>query len=258
MAAHSMVPGQTAFAGTFAAIGTTNSILVTEPAVLDAAMSIAGQHLADLDRAVSRFRKDSEVSRLAGLVENADAWYFASDLLIDHLEAARRAARISEGLVDFTVGSAVIAAGYDADIDAVRARPTYALPSAPPQVPGWQRIDRGGSRWVGVPRGTVLDFGASAKAHAADTLVRSLARALPGGFLANLGGDIATGGPAPADGWRVGVEDADGDVRQILTITDQGIATSSTQLRRWSTAEGTGHHIIDPRTGRTAPAVGRR
>ena len=51
------------------------------------------------------------------------------------------------------------------------------------------------------------------------------------------------------------VEAADGGLRQVVAITDQGIATSSTQLRRWRTDAGTVHHIVDPRTGRTAPAV---
>lgn len=255
MTAHDGGAAPTPLTGTFAAIGTTNSVLVTEASVLDAALTIASQYLAELDRAVSRFRDDSEVSRLARLAEKSDAWCFGSELFLEHLDAARHAARISGGLVDFTVGSAVIASGYDADLDIVRARITYTAPSRPARVPGWERVVRAGSRRVGVPRGTVLDFGATAKAHAADTIASRLAAALPGGFLVNLGGDIATSGPAPDGGWRVGVEAADGSVRQVVAITGQGVATSSTQLRRWATGTGPAHHIVDPRTGRTAPAV---
>lgn len=239
----------------FAAIGTTNRILVTVPASLPMAMDLARDHLAALDLAVSRFREDSEVSRLARLAEDADAWYFGSPLFVDHLDAARHAARISGGLVDFTVGSAVIASGYDADLDAVRARPGYTLPPGPVKVPGWERVVRGGAGVISTPRGTVLDFGATAKAHAADTLAGLLADSLPGGFLVNLGGDIATSGPAPVGGWRVGIEAADDTIRQVVAITDQGIATSSTQLRRWRTDAGIVHHIVDPRTGRTAGSV---
>ena len=71
----------------------------------------------------------------------------------------------------------------------------------------------------------------------------------------NLGGDIATSGPVPDGGWRVGIEAADGTTRQVVSIAGQGIATSSTRLRRWRTDAGTVHHIVDPRTRRTAPAV---
>jgi thiamine biosynthesis lipoprotein len=238
----------------FDAIGTTHRILATDPAALEPAVAAARAYLNDLDRAASRFRDDSEVSRLAHLAETGDTWGFASPMLLDHLDAAWHAARISDGLVDVTVGSAVIASGYDADLDVVRVRHGHEVPATPPRVPGWRRVVRSGNR-VSIPQGTVLDFGATAKAHAADALAADLAARLPGGFLVNLGGDIATSGRAPERGWRVGVEAADGSVRQVVAITDQGIATSSTQLRRWVTDAGTAHHIVDPRTGRTAPAV---
>ena len=239
----------------FTAIGTTNSILVTVGSSLPAAVEIAKGHLAELDKAVSRFRDDSEVSQLARMAETGEAWYFGSRLFNDHLDAARHAARISGGLVDFTVGSTVIASGYDADLDIVRARSGYSLPARPVKGPGWERVVRGGAGRISTPRGTVLDFGATAKAHAADTIADLLSAALPGGFLVNLGGDIAVAGPAPDGGWRVGIEAADGAIRQVVAIIDQGIATSSTQLRRWQTDAGTVHHIVDPRTGRTASSV---
>ncbi len=239
----------------FAAIGTTNRILVTVGSSLPAAVEIAKGHLAELDKAVSRFRDDSEVSRLARMAQTGEAWFFGSRLFNDHLDAARHAAHISDGLVDFTVGSAVIASGYDADLDTVRARGGYTPPARPVPAPGWQRVGRGEAGRISTPRGTLLDFGATAKAHAADTIANLLSAALPGGFLVNLGGDIATAGPAPDGGWRVGIEAADGGIRQVVAIIDQGIATSSTQLRRWQTDAGTVHHIVDPRTGRTASSV---
>jgi thiamine biosynthesis lipoprotein len=189
------------------------------------------------------------------MAETGETWYFGSRLFNDHLDAARHAARISGGLVDFTVGSAVIASGYDADLDIVRARSGYSLPARPVKAPGWEQVVRGGAGRISTPRGTVLDFGATAKAHAADTIADLLSAALPGGFLVNLGGDIATAGPAPDGGWRVGIEAADGGIRQVVAIIDQAIATSSTQLRRWQTDAGTVHHIVDPRTGRTASSI---
>ena len=80
-----------------------------------------------------------------------------------------------------------------------------------------------------------------------------LGELLPGGFLVNLGGDIATAGAAPIGGWRVGVEAPGGPGElQVVTITDQAIATSSTRRRRWRTDHGAAHHIIDPATRRPA------
>ncbi len=239
----------------FDAIGTTNRVLATDPDALSAAVALAKDYLSDLDRAVSRFRDDSEVSRLAATAANGPTWCWASPLFLDQLDAALRAARLSDGLVDLTVGQAMIAAGYDADLDAVRARPGFTVRLTGIRVPGWEAIGRTGDGRVSTPRGTVLDFGSTAKARAADVIARRLALTLPGGFLVNLGGDIATSGFAPDGGWRIGVEATDGSILQVVTTTTQGVATSSTQLRRWRTDTGTVHHIVDPRTGRPAPAT---
>ena len=38
-------------------------------------------------------------------------------------------------------------------------------------------------------------------------------------------------------------------MRQVVALTGQAIATSSTQLRTWQTEAGPAHHSIDPRTG---------
>ncbi len=242
------------FAASFRAIGTTNEILATRPDALAAAVELAKDHLAALDAACSRFRPDSEVSLLAARAAEADAWAYASPLFLDYLRAAQHAARISDGLVDFTVGRALSASGYDQDMDQVRARNGYHVDGGA-AVPGWERVQINGLGRVSVPRGTVIDFGATAKAHAADMIARLLTLQLPGGFLVNLGGDIATAGTAPEDGWSIGVEAADGTERQAIAITVQAVTTSSTQLRTWKTDVGQAHHIIDPRTGRTAEAV---
>jgi len=237
----------------FDAIGTTNRIIATDQTALATAVGLAKDYLSDLDRAVSRFRDDSEVSRLAATAANGTTWCWGSPLFLDHLDAALRAARLSDGLVDFTVGSAMVAAGYDTDLEAVRARPGFTLRLEGVRVPGWESVGRTSDGRITTPRGTVLDFGSTAKARAADVIARRLALTLPGGFLVNLGGDIAPSGTAPAGGWRIGVEAADGSVLQVVSVTNQGVATSSTQLRRWQTDAGTVHHIIDPRTGRPAP-----
>ncbi len=245
-------PGSVASAS-FRAIGTTNQILVTRPESLAAAVALASDYLRELDATCSRFRPDSELSRFAAQAAEAETTWYASPLLLDYLHAALYAAELTDGLVDFTVGSALISTGYDQDVDAVRARAGFHSQAS--DVPGWQQVSFGSLGRVSVPQGTVIDLGATAKAHAADQIARLLALHLPGGFLVNLGGDIATSGEVPEDGWSVGVEAADGTERQAVAITTQAITTSSTQLRTWKTDAGVAHHIIDPRTGATAEAV---
>jgi thiamine biosynthesis lipoprotein len=241
---------------TFSAIGTTNRILTTEPGVIAEAVLIAQDHLAELDAAASRFRDDSEVSRLAARAAHGPTWAFASPVFAAYLRAALRAAALTDGLVDPTVGAAVVATGYDADMDVVRARGAWTGTDPAASVPGWRSValDEATDK-VSVPQGCLIDLGCSAKGHAADTIARMLAERLPGGFLVSLGGDIAVSGTVPDGGWRVGVEDADGRTVQVVTTTGQAIATSSTRLRTWGADGATRHHIVDPRTGGTASAT---
>ncbi len=245
---------------TFTAIGCRHTVIATDGDAIEAAEEIARDLVADLDVAASRFRADSEISALARLAARGDAAQVVSPLLASCIAAALHAARITGGLVDPTVGAALVASGYDADLSVVRTRRATRDDveiSHTATVPGWQTLTLDPrTRLVTLARGTLVDVGATGKAHAADLVARRLAERLPGGFLVNLGGDIAVSGDLPGDppdrGWDIGVEDQHGEVRQVVVSTGQAITTSSTQHRIWSRGGERRHHIVDPRTGRTA------
>ncbi len=223
--------------------------------MLGEALDTARSHLRALDVAVSRFRPDSEVSLLAARSTHGPASAFVSPIFADYLAAALRAARLTGGLVDPTVGQALSATGYDVDLDEVRARGVFHQTVTRP-VPHWTSVHLDvARRRVSVAPHTLLDLGSSAKAHAADTIAARLAATLPGGFLVNLGGDIAVSGERPPTGWTIGIEGADGRTRQTVRSDGQAITTSSTRARVWAAEDGPRHHIIDPRTGRTASTV---
>lgn len=240
----------------FDAIGTTNRILVTDPAAHRG--DRRGEGAPRRPRCGRlRFRDDSEVSALAARAAFGPAWCFGSPTFTDYLRDGLRAARLTDGLVDPTIGAAMVASGYDADMDAVRSRPTPTTPrpASAAIIPGWRQVQVSDTGRTEVPAGTLIDLGATAKAAAADRIAALLARRLPGGFLVNLGGDVATSGALPDGGWRIGVEAADGTILQVVTGIGQAFATSSTQKRTWATSEAatpTRHHIVDPRTGTTA------
>ncbi len=229
---------------------------VTDDGALARARSEVESELDSIDRACSRFRPDSELSRLNA---RAGRPMKASPLLIEALEVALRAADLTDGDVDPTVGRALELAGYDRDWSLLT--PAGEEP-APPTLTvrirsGWQEVslDRPAG-WIRVPAGVHLDLGATAKAWAADRAAATAARASGCGVLVSLGGDVATSGPSPAGGWRIRVTD---DHRsdpsapgQTVHIRAGGLATSSTAVRRWSHNGHTMHHIIDPATG--APA----
>ena len=107
-----------------------------------------------------------------------------------------------------------------------------------------------------MPSGVELDLGATAKALAADDAARSIAESTDTGVLVSLGGDLAVAGAAPRGGWAVLIADDHAapldSPGPTVTISAGGLATSGTAVRRWRTDSGEAHHILDPRTGRSA------
>ncbi len=238
----------------FPALGSTATVGLAHggPGHLAEAEAVVRLNVERIDEACSRFRDDSELTALNAA---AGCPVRASALFIDAVSEALRAAQLTDGDVDPTVGGALIALGYDRDFAAVGAREAPRVTLVP--VPGWQtvQVDRDAGT-VRIARGVTLDLGATAKALAADRAAADASAATGCGVLVSLGGDISIAGEAPASGWSVRVTD---DHRsdpsapgQWITLRSGGLATSSTTVRRWATSSGSAHHLVDPSTGRSA------
>ncbi len=245
-------PAVAAVAGrTVTALGTFCSVLVTMPGALGAAQDILSAELAAIDLACSRFRADSELSALNRASGRPMG---VSPLFAEALDAALRAAEITDGDVDPTCGFSLVRLGYDRDFAEVAAD-TSALTEPPAPAAGWRCVEFDpDARAVRVPDGVLLDFGATAKALAADRAAGAIWRRLGCGVLVNLGGDISVAGEAPEGGWKVGVDDsvAAADAKPVVAITSGGLATSSPSVRGWRRGDEPMHHIVMPRTGRPA------
>jgi thiamine biosynthesis lipoprotein len=224
------------------ALGTSAEVFVTDERELERARRIVEGELEAVELACSRSRDQSELARV-----NAEPgrWVEVSPLFLEAVHVALAAARATEGDVDPTIGRALRVAGYDLDFAELPAVRTGRVTFAP--APGWRLVQVDPSRpAVRVPRGVELDFGATAKALAADRASAACATSLQGGVLVNVGGDLAVGGPPPDGGWAVRVTDdyaagfeAPG---QTIAISDGGLATSSVALagtaaanERWRT-----------------------
>jgi thiamine biosynthesis lipoprotein len=239
------------------ALGTTATVIVDEPAALAGARRAVADELAAIDVACSRFRDDSELSRVNAARGRPTA---VGPLLLEALAVALRAAALTDGLVDPTVGLALLRAGYDRDFAAIGSGPRPDRPPVRVVRATWRDVAVDAQRGrVTLPPGVHLDLGATAKALAADRAAAAAAATGHGaGVLVSLGGDMAVAGPAPRDGWLVRVAEdhraAPGAPGQTITIRAGGLATSSVTVRRWDAAA---HHIIDPATGRPAAAPWR-
>lgn len=244
----------------FDAFGTVAvvAVAVAEPARRDAAVAAVSRVVEEFDLACSRFRSDSELSAVNAAAGSAVR---VGPVLLEAVVAALRAARLTGGDVDPTVGGALISLGYDRSFPEVSARGVaHSRPLA--AVPGWRTVqadhDAGTIR---VAPGVTLDLGATAKALAADHAAAAAADAAGCGALVSFGGDLAMAGAAPAGGWRVRVtDDHRADVTapgQWILLRSGGLATSSVAVRRWRTDAGEAHHLIDPVTGGSVDSVWR-
>ena len=280
-------PATPAVAGwTTRALGTFCSVLVTEPALLDAAQRILAAELVAIDLACSRFRDDSEISAL----NRAEGRPMAiSELFANAIDVALRAALMTDGDVDPTCGRSLVRLGYDRDITEL-ADDTSPLTRPPVPAAGWRCVDFDPQeRVVRVPAGVMLDLGATAKALAADLAADAIYRGTGCGVLVNLGGDIAVAGQAPGGGWRVGVDDGVNSVdaglpfgasrfngpgrssgrapgrrtaarldragratAPVVAIQSGGVATSGAAFRTWRRGTQAMHHILVPSTGQPA------
>ena len=221
--------------------------------------AVIDDELARCAAATSRFDPASELSTL-----NANGYVTTmSDDFVDYLRAAILGVRLSGGLVDPAVGGALIALGYDRDFSEVHDVSGAEL--AP--VHTWANdvlidLDRGA---IELRDGARLDLGATSKAHCADRIAQRLVREnLATGACVSLGGDVATAGDAPAPGWSIAIiesarertllsmNDTISDAEDVIVVQGGGVATSSSIGRVWRRNDAVVHHLVDPRTGRSA------
>lgn len=240
----------------WAAIGTTATVVVQDVRALECAAREVAAEVAAFDAACSRFDPGSELCRLqADLLLRARVG--VGEVLFAALAESLRVAAATGGLVDPTVGTAMALIGYDRDFAAVEPRVAPVLRAG--RVPGWRTVSLDPlRRTVSVPPGVCVDLGASGKALCADRSARRAAERSGAAVMVSLGGDISVAGDSPPGGWPVAVAEshlASPVGLPTVTIRSGGIATSSVASRRWRRGDGHAHHIVDPRTGE--PSSGR-
>ncbi len=235
----------------------------SEPAFAEAALAAARTEVdavvAAVDKACSRFRTDSEVTALA---RSGGAGVEVSEVLASAVAVALRAARLTDGAVDPTLGNALVAAGYDRDITELADAGTGTAPEPPAVLrrrASWRDVTLDEERRVlQVPDGVLLDLGATAKAFAADRAAARAFDVLGMPVLVSLCGDISVAGTTAGEPWLIlVVERPDETDGPLVDIHDGGLATSTTRARRWMRAGRPMHHLLDPLTGLPAREVWR-
>jgi thiamine biosynthesis lipoprotein len=217
----------------------------------EAAAEATLQRMADLESLLSRYRKDSQVSRLntAGRIDNA------SDALLDVLELAQRVSVLGEGAFDVTVQPLL-------DLYRDRLERAARLPAAEDVERVVARVGhrglRVGGRSVTLERpGMSITLDGVGKGYIVDRGVALLAQRGFANVFVEAGGDlVAAGDKGSGAPWRVGIRGP----RQGLALQarfdtrNRAVATSGDYMQPF-TPDYAQHHILDPRTGYSAPEL---
>lgn len=231
-----------------------------------AALDQAERFVLDFDDRLSRFKSDSELSRLNSDQSETVA---ISPLMLRLLDASLWAAEASGGLIDPTTTKSLRRAGYTRSRDGAEAASLAQALAAMPRARAAQANPD--SRWreiavdrsamtVTRPRGIELDSGGCGKGLAVDMLDErwKLEFGSSARWVIDCGGDIRVGGSGPAI--EVGISPPVGDLlddRDSVSLSvkvDAGaVATSGLGQRIWRNPDGSfAHHLIDPASGRPA------
>lgn len=228
------------------ALGSRLRLVSCSPAGIEAAWTAVRAEFAAVDAAMSRFRADSEITRINRAGGRAGS---VSGRLRTALVLADRARRLTAGRFDPRVLRDMERLGF------------AAAPLGDGGATGSRDVRDTNRRIAVVDEDRFqlsgpVDLGGIGKGLALRWSAAAVQRHLGGsGFLIDAGGDITTRGEAalsPMDGWSIAVEDPLGAEQPIAVCrlaSGQSIATSSVRVARHPGIHGDVHHLVDPRTG---------
>ena len=232
-------------------MGTVFEVVAYDDSVEHASAAIdeAFQELTRLDKIMSNYMPESDLSRL-----NRSAHFHAETVppdLYRIIEESLQYSRLSKGKFDITVGPLVdywksIMRGERArsiaDEEKLRACTGYEkLALTPPD-----RIEF-------LSPCLRIDLGAIGKGYAVDRMVDILRSRGLSSALVNAGGSTiyAIGSPPHKPGWRVQLRDPSGKNEQEVMLLDNSVSTSEQTASDLFGGTRAGH-IIDPDTGQPA------
>ena len=224
-----------------------------DPAVANEAGDAVLALFDRIDHQMSRYREDSELSRVNR--EAADGPVEVSDSLFTVLQQAMRISELSNGAFDISFGSV----GYLYDY---RAR---QQPSDEELAEGLAKVnyrsvvlDPGANTVRFLDEGVRLDLGGIAKGYAVDRGIDILKSFGIRQARLSAGGDLRLLGDKRGKPWIVGIRDPRSESRNamVLPLTDVAVSTSGDYERFFfDDSNERVHHILSPATGKPVEGV---
>jgi len=217
-------------------------------AAIDAVMA----DMRRIDAAMSTYKPDSELSRVNA--EAAKGPVKITPELLGLLSTALEYSRITDGAFDITYASV----GFMYDFRA-RQRPSEAqirdhLPAVNYRL---VQLDRAASTVRFLRDGVRIDLGGIAKGHAVDSGIAILKKRGIRHALVGAGGDSRVIGDRFGRPWIIAIRHPDrpDEIVTRIPLVDTAISTSGDYERYFDEGGTRHHHILDPKTGRSASAV---
>jgi FAD:protein FMN transferase len=211
-----------------------------------------------IERWASRLTRHSQASDLSALNADPRDEVPVRPTLAAALRAGRIATEATEGLADITLLDARLAAEGLAAAEP-EAGATTAGSTRTSRAFDWALVPaRHGAAIVRRPADLHFDLDGVGKGWIADRALRLLSD-WPSAVV-DADGDLAIR-CAPGKAWEVSVEDPrtpDASLAVLRLAATHGVpgrwgvATSGTSIHRWNVGGRVAHHLIDPRTGRSA------
>lgn len=218
----------------------------------DAAIAAVLAEMHRIDHAMSPHKPDSELSRINR--EAAAGPVVLSREMFGLLARAIEFSQRSGGAFDITYASA----GHLYDYRE-RIRPSEAQLAEARGAIGYRHLvlDTTAGTLRFTHPGTRIDLGGFAKGHAVDRSTAILQRHGIAHAVVSAGGDSRVLGDRRGRPWNIAVRDPrrPGEVVAVLPLEDVAVSTSGDYERYFEQDGERFHHVIDPRTGKSAGSV---
>lgn len=203
--------------------------------------------IAEVDRLMSDYRHDSELSRLNNT--GAHGPVPVSSPLLAVLDAAERVSDISGGAFDVTVGPLVRLWGFKAKVPHV---PSPAELDSVRKVVGFRyvELDRRAQTVRFTRPGVEIDLGGIAKGFAVEVAAGSIERRGLSGFVDAGGNQYMVGLPPGKREWSIGIghPDVAGNLLGVVDVPGGALSTSANSSN-FLIADGRKYgHLLDPRS----------
>lgn len=216
------------------------------------AMSAVMNEMHRIDASMSPYKPESELSRINR--EAAQKPVVISKEIFDLITRSIEFSKLSDGAFDITFSSVGYLYDYRAHVKPTDEQIAKTLPG----INYRHLLLDPHARTIHYARtGVRIDLGGIAKGYAVDNCIAILKKRGITNAIVTAGGDSRLLGDRRGRPWNVGIRDPRqrGEVAVVLPLADVAISTSGDYERFFEEDGVRHHHIINPKTGKSASGV---